>query len=431
MTTIEVPALARVEGEGGLYIALKDGQAVEIRLDIYEPPRFFEGFLVDRFLQEVPDITARICGICPVAYQMSSVTALENALGIEVSPQTYALRRLMYDGEFIESHALHVYMLQAPDLLGVPSALDLAAIAPEVVKNALRMKKIGNAILSAIGGRSVHPVNACVGGFYRWPDPEPLKALLPDLEWALQAAKDCVKWAVTLPFPELEMDYECVAIHNPNEYGIIKGEIWSSKGSRLSVPEFENRYLEEHVKHSNALHGHTKEGGTYIVGPLARLNLNHEQLLPQAKQAMQEAGIKLPITNPYKSLIARAVELVQSYEEAIILVKAYAPSGPSQVELHLKAGEGFGASEAPRGVLYHRYKIDEHGSIKFARIVPPTAQNLPRIEQDLFALAPRLVDMSKEEASLTAEHLVRSYDPCISCATHFLKLTIEDIDQEK
>jgi sulfhydrogenase subunit alpha len=428
MKTIEVPALARVEGEGGLYIGLKDGKAVEIRLDIYEPPRFFEGFLVDRFLQDVPDITARICGICPVAYQMSSVTALENALGIEVGPQTYALRRLMYNGEFIESHALHIYMLQAPDLLGVPSALDLAAIAPEVVKNALRMKKIGNAILSAIGGRSVHPVNACVGGFYRWPDIAPLKALLPELEWALEAAQECVKWSVTLPYPDLEIDYEFVATHNPDEYGIIKGEIWSSRGSKLSVSEYETRYIEEHVKHSNALHGHTKEGGNYLVGPLARLNLNHEQLLPQAKKALQESGIKLPLTNPYKSLIARAIELVQSYEEAIQLIRAYNPTGPAHLELKLKAGEGSGASEAPRGLLYHRYKIDDQGRVKFAKITPPTAQNLPRIEEDLLALAPRLVEMPQELATLTAEHLVRSYDPCISCATHFLKLKIENKD---
>ncbi len=428
MKTIEVPALARVEGEGGLYIGLKDGKAVEIRLDIYEPPRFFEGFLVDRFLQDVPDITARICGICPVAYQMSSVTALENALGIEVAPQTYALRRLMYAGEFIESHALHIYLLQAPDLLGVPSALDLAAIAPEVVKNALRMKKIGNAILSSIGGRSVHPVNACVGGFYRWPDAAPLKALLPELEWGLEAAKECVKWAVTLPYPDLEIDYEFVATHHPDEYGIIKGEIWSSRGSKLSVSDYETRYLEEHVRHSNALHGHTKEGGNYIVGPLARLNLNHQQLLPAAKKALQESGIKLPLTNPYKSLIARAIELVQSYEEAIQLVRAYDPTGPAHTELKLQAGEGAGASEAPRGLLYHRYKIDDQGRIKFAKITPPTAQNLPRIEEDLLALAPRLVEMPQDQATLTAEHLVRSYDPCISCATHFLKLKIDNQD---
>lgn len=427
MKNIEVPALARVEGEGGLFIGVKDGKAVEIRLDIYEPPRFFEGFLVDRYLQEVPDITARICGICPVAYQMSSVRALESALGIEIPAEVYALRRLMYCGEFIESHALHIYLLQAPDLLGVPSALDLAAIAPEVVKNALRMKKSGNELLKAIGGRSVHPVNVCVGGFYRWPDADPLRATLPELEWALEAAKETVKWSLTLPYPDLKVNYEFVAIHDKDEYGVMKGDVWSSKGSKLSVNDYETRYIEVHVKHSNALHSHTKDGGHYMVGPLARLNLNHEQLMPEAQKALKDNKIKLPILNPYKSLIARSIELVNFLEEAIQLVQAYHPSGPAFQELKLKAGEGCGMSEAPRGLLYHRYQIDEKGRVKFAKIIPPTAQNLPRIEEDLLALAPQLVKMEQEEATLTAEHLVRSYDPCISCATHFLKLMVEEV----
>ncbi len=426
MKNIEVPALARVEGEGGLYIGLENGKAVEIRLDIYEPPRFFEGFLQNRFLQEVPDITARICGICPVAYQMSSAFALENALGIKIAPQVRALRRLMYCGEYIESHALHIYMLQAPDLLGVQSALELAAVAPEVVKNALRLKKIGNELLKLIGGRSVHPVSVCVGGFYRWPDVAQIKALLPDLEWGLQASIDCVKWAVTLPYPDLEIDYEFVALHHPDEYAIIEGDVWSSNGRKLSTADYEKGYLEEQVQHSNALHGHTVDGNTYLVGPLARLNLNHEQLLPIARQTMEEAKIELPIRNPYRSLIARAVELVQAYEEAIQLVKEYKPEGPSFVELKLKAGEGAGATEAPRGLLYHRYQIDGNGLIQFAKITPPTAQNLPRIEADLFALAPKIVNLPQAEATLTAEHLVRAYDPCISCATHFLRLKVEE-----
>jgi sulfhydrogenase subunit alpha len=427
MKNIEVPALARVEGEGGLFIGVKDGKAVEIRLDIYEPPRFFEGFLVDRYLQEVPDITARICGICPVAYQMSSVRALESALGIEIPAEVYALRRLMYCGEFIESHALHIYLLQAPDLLGVPSALDLAAIAPELVMNALRMKKSGNELLKAIGGRSVHPVNVCVGGFYRWPDADPLRATLPELEWALEAAKETVKWSLTLPYPDLKVNYEFVAIHDKDEYGVMKGDVWSSKGSKLSVNDYETRYIEVHVKHSNALHSHTKDGGHYMVGPLARLNLNHEQLMPEAQKALKDTKIKLPILNPYRSLIARSIELVNFLDEAIQLVQAYHPSGPAFQELKLKAGEGCGMSEAPRGLLYHRYQIDEKGRVKFAKIIPPTAQNLPRIEEDLLALAPQLVKMEQEEATLTAEHLVRSYDPCISCATHFLKLMVEEV----
>ncbi|HVN15716.1 MAG TPA: Ni/Fe hydrogenase subunit alpha [Anaerolineales bacterium] len=427
MNSIEVPALARVEGEGGLYIGLQDGKAVEIRLDIYEPPRFFEGFLVDRFLQEVPDITARICGICPVAYQMSAAQALERALDIQIKPQVRALRRLMYCGEYIESHALHIYLLQAPDMLGKESALELAEIAPDVVKNALRLKKIGNDILKAIGGRSVHPVNVCIGGFYRWPETAPLTALLPDLEWGLNAARECVKWAATLPYPDLEIDYEFVALHHPDEYGITGGDVWSSKGRKLSVAEYETAYIEDHVKHSNALHSHTVDGSTYLVGPLARLNLNHEQLSPAAQQALKDANVKLPLKNPYKSLLARAIELVDVYEEAIGLIKNYKPEGSAHIELKLKAGEGAGATEAPRGLLYHRYKVDEHGLIKFAKITPPTAQNLPRIEADLFALAPKIVKLPEAEATLTAEHLVRSYDPCISCATHFLKLKVEDV----
>ncbi|HEY6072486.1 MAG TPA: Ni/Fe hydrogenase subunit alpha, partial [Anaerolineales bacterium] len=411
MKMIEVPALARVEGEGGLYLSVKDGKAVEVRLDIYEPPRFFEGFLVGRFLQEVPDITARICGICPVAYQMSSVAALENALGITVGPQARLLRRLMYCGEHIESHALHIYLLQAPDLLGAQSALELAAAAPQVVRDALRLKKIGNEILKAIGGRSVHPVNVCVGGFHRWPDPRDLRALLPDLEWGLEAAKKCVAWSATLPYPELEIDYEFVALHHPSEYAVTEGEIWSSRGRRIPVSDFETVYFEEHVRHSNALHGRTLEGDTYLVGPLARLNLNSAQLLPQAKRAMKEAGIKLPLRNPYRSLIARAIELVHFYAEAIQLVQAYQPEGPAHLPLQLRSGEGCGATEAPRGLLYHRYRIDDGGLVQSAKITPPTAQNLPRIEADLMVLAPQLMEVPQEQATLTAEHLVRAYDP--------------------
>lgn len=424
--SIEVPALARVEGEGGLYIRFKNGQAEEIRVNIYEPPRFFEGFLQGRFLQEVPDITARICGICPVAYQMSSVQALESALGMTISAQTRLLRRLMYCGEYIESHALHIYLLQAPDLLGKESALELAAVAPDIVRNALRLKKIGNDLLKAIGGRSVHPVNACVGGFYRWPDMDSIRALLPDLEWGLEAAQESVRWAVTLPYPDLEVDYEFVALHRPDEYAVYDGEVWSSKREPVPVDEFDKIYLEEHVRHSNALHSRTVDGNAYLVGPLARLNLNYEQLSPLAQTALQESGIKLPLCNPYKSLIARAIELVDAYETAVQLAQQYQPEDKAHISLHLKAGVGAGASEAPRGLLFHRYAINDQGLVLRARIVPPTAQNLPRMEADLAALVPQLIAMPHEQATLTAEHLVRSYDPCISCATHFLKLKIEN-----
>jgi sulfhydrogenase subunit alpha len=424
---IEVPALARVEGEGALYIRLKDGKVHEIEVNIYEPPRFFEGFLQGRYFQEVPDITARICGICPVAYQMSSVQALEMAMGVTITPEIRDLRRLLYCAEYIESHALHIYMLQAPDLLGYDSALSLAEVAPEVVKKALRLKKIGNDLLRAIGGRSVHPVNACVGGFYSWPDERTIKGLEEDIKWALDASIETTHWAKTLDFPDFEQDYEYIALSRTDEYAIYDGGVLSSTGHQLPVSNFEQAYLETHVRHSNALHSHTKTGNPYFVGPLARLNLNFEQLRPAAKKVSREIGLKLPLNNPYKGLIARAIELVEVCDVALESIQNYRPTGPSQVPFKIKAGEGSGASEAPRGLLYHRYLVDDKGMVRFAKITPPTAQNFARMEADLWQLAPEVLKFSHEEATLACEHLLRSYDPCISCATHFLKLDIREI----
>ncbi len=422
---IEVAALSRVEGEGALYIHFKDGSVTHVELNIYEPPRFFEGFLKGRYFQEVPDITARICGICPVAYQMSSVQALEMTLGVEISPEVRALRRLLYCAEYIESHALHVYMLQGPDLTGHESALSLAAAAPQVVRRALRLKKAGNELLKAIGGRSVHPVNVCVGGFHRWPNPDAIHALLPELEWALEASRETVRWAATLPYPDFEQEYEFVALTRPDEYAIYDGEILSSTGRRLSPKDFEKGYLEYQVRHSTALHSHTLEKQPYLVGPLARLNLNFSQLRPTARAMAEEIGLSLPLKNPYKGLIARAIELVEVCDEAVDLASAYRPTGDSHADVQVKAGEGMGASEAPRGLLYHRYILDKQGMVQFAKITPPTAQNYARMEADLWAIAPSLLEKSHTEATQTCEHLVRAYDPCISCSTHFLKLELQ------
>ena len=422
---IEIPALARVEGEGALYVRLKDGAVSEIVLNIYEPPRFFEGFLHGRYFQEVPDITARICGICPVAYQMSSVQALEAAMGVKITPQVRTLRRLLYCAEYIESHALHIYMLQAPDLVGHESAISLAGEAPELVKKALRLKKIGNDLLRTIGGRSVHPVNTCVGGFYRWPDKKVIQALLPDLRWALQASLETVEWAATLNYPQFEQNYEFVACSRPDEYAIYDGAVLSSSGKQINHEDFEKHYLETHVPQSNALHSHSVAGTSYFVGPLARLNLNFAQLRPLAQEAAQKINLQLPLRNPYKGLIARAIELVEVCDVAIEIAEGYQPSGESHVSFKLQAGEGCGVSEAPRGLIYHRYIVDEQGMIRFAKITPPTAQNFAQMEADLWALAPSAIQLPQEEASIAFEHLLRSYDPCISCATHFLKLKVE------
>jgi coenzyme F420-reducing hydrogenase alpha subunit len=425
--TINVPALARVEGEGGLYIGVEKGEVKEIKVNIYEPPRFFEGFLQGRFFQDVPDITARICGICPVAYQMSSIRAMERALGITPTADAVALRKLLYYAEWIESHVLHVYMLQGPDLTGHQSAIELAGVAPEVVANALRSKKIGNDLMTAIGGRSVHPVNACVGGWYRWPDEKALKAFLPNLEWGLEHALETVRWAATLDYPEFEVDYEFVALHRDDEYAVYDGDLLSSKYGIIKEEDFEKNYAEKHVEHSNALHSHSVDGTPYLVGPLARINLNYDKLCSEAKEVAEEIGFELPLKNPYKGMIVRALETVEAYIRCIEIIKNYQPSGDSAQEVLLTAGEGAAASEAPRGILYHRYEINDRGLVEFARIVPPTAQNLARMEADLWQLAPKVLEMPHEDATLTCEHLLRAYDPCISCATHFLTLTVEEL----
>jgi sulfhydrogenase subunit alpha len=333
---IHIPALARVEGEGALTIRLKDGVIDEILLNIYEPPRFFEGFLHGRYFQDVPDITARICGICPVAYQMSSVQALEAALQVTISPEVRLLRQLLYCAEYIESHALHIYLLQAPDLVNHESALTLAAEAPDLVKQGLRLKKIGNELLKAIGGRSVHPVNTCVGGFYRWPAEQTIHGLVPDLEWARQASIDTLKWAATLNYPDFEQEYEFVALNRIEEYAIYDGDILSSNGKRISPLEFEKNYIETHVERSNALHSHTADDHTYFVGPLARFNLNYKKLRPMAKEAARSIGLKAPILNPYKGLLARAIELVHTCDLAIELANLYQPHGPSHVEFSIQ-----------------------------------------------------------------------------------------------
>jgi coenzyme F420-reducing hydrogenase alpha subunit len=427
MKNIEVPALARVEGEGGLFIGIQDGKAVEVRLDIYEPPRFFEGFLVGRYLQEVPDITARICGICPVAYQMSSAHALEKALGIQASPEIRKLRRLLYCGEWIESHALHIYLLHAPDFLGYESGISLAADHRPVVEDGLRLKKIGNDLLDIVGGRAIHPINVTVGGFYRSPSRAKLKALLPDLKWGLEASQKTLELVSSFDFPDLDMDYECVTVKHPTEYPMNDGRVASTSGLDIPFEEYEQHFEERHMPQSTSLHSvMLPEWNNYLVGPLARINLCFDQLPPIAKAAAEKCGIEWPTKNNFKSIVARAVELIAAYEEAIEIIEDYqAEPSVSRIPYTPRAGVGCHATEAPRGLLYHRYRIGEDGLIAEARIVPPTSQNQGQIEEDLRAFVPRVASFDDQVATQKCEHLIRNYDPCISCSCHFLKLTIE------
>ena len=423
--TIRVDTLARVEGEGSLYIKLVGDRVADVKLKIYEPPRLFEAFLRGRHFSEAADITARICGICPVAYQMSAVHSIERALGVRIVPAIRLLRRLFYCGEWIESHTLHVYMLHAPDFLGYPDAIAMAADHRALVERALRLKKIGNRIVQLIGGREIHPVSAAVGGFYRTPTRQQLSELVSDLEWALEASLEAVRWTASLEFPNFEQNYEFVALRHPDEYPFNEGRLVSNRGLDIDASEYEDHFVESHVKHSNALHSAVRGRGSYLVGPLARFNLNFEKLPDIARNVALEVGLRPPVKNLFRSIVVRAVELVFSCAEALRAIHEYEPPAAPRADSPNGAGLGQAITEAPRGILYHRYTLDDQGLIVTAKIVPPTSQNLNQIEDDLREYAARLVAWPIEEATWKCEQAIRSYDPCISCATHALKVVIE------
>ncbi len=423
--TIKVDTLARVEGEGSLYIKLVGERVTDVKLKIYEPPRMFEAFLRDRHFSEAADMTARICGICPIAYQMSAVHAIERALGLHIDPAVRLLRRLFYCGEWIESHTLHVYMLHAPDFLGYADVIEMARDHREVVEKALRLKKTGNRIVQILGGREIHPISAAVGGFHRVPTKQQLRELVPDLEWALAAASEAVQWTSSLEFPIFEQDYELVALRHPDEYPFNEGRLVSNHGLNIDAAEYEDHFQELHVKHSNALHSIMRGRGSYLVGPLARFNLNYDKLPAIAQLAAAKVGLQPPVKNPFRSIIVRAVELVFACAEALRVIREYEPPAAARVEAPNRAGSGQAITEAPRGILYHRYALDENGLILSAKIIPPTSQNQRRIEDDLREYASHLVAWPLDEATWKCEQAIRNYDPCISCATHFLKLQID------
>ncbi len=423
---LTVEGLARVEGEGAMHVVVTDGEVTDVRLRIYEPPRFFEAFLRGRSFTEPPDITARICGICPVAYQMSSCQAIEQACGITVDPPLRALRRLLYCGEWIESHVLHIYFLHAPDFLGVGSAIELAQTHRELVEKALKLKKIGNDLMEVVGGRAIHPINVRLGGFYRAPTKRELQPFVERLRWARDASLETVELVSTFDFPDLEIDHELVALHHPDEYAITEGRIVSDSGLDIEVAEFLEHFAEEHVERSTALHGRMIERGRYLVGPLARYSLNYEQLPAVAREAAEAAkGLGRVCRNPFRSIQVRAVETVAACDEALRIIEGYSEPERPAVPVEPRAGTGHGATEAPRGLLYHRYSIDDEGLIQNADIIPPTAQNQDAIEADLRKLVTANLELDDHDLQHLCEQSIRNYDPCISCSTHFLDFTVE------
>ena len=423
--TITVGSLARVEGEGALHLTVENGQVTDLRLEIFEPPRFFEAFLRGRDAAEVPDLVARICGICPVAYQMSAVHALERAFGIAVDPRLRALRRLYYCGEWIESHALHVHLLSAPDFLGCESFVDLAARERAAVERGLRLKQVGNAIIRLLGGRSVHPVGACVGGFTRVPRPAELRALRARSSGrATTPSPACAGWPASTS-PSAAPTSSVVALRHADEYPMNEGRLVSSAGPRRRRRGLRTLIREEQVLHSTALHARIVGRGHYLVGPLARLNLNLDRLPPLVASVARDSG-NWPSGNIFTSIVARAIEILFAVDEAARLIDGYEPPERPAATWTPCAGRGVAITEAPRGILYHAYEVGEDGRIRTARIVPPTSQNQAQIEADLRELAPSLLERARPEATRLCETLIRSYDPCISCATHFLRLEIEE-----
>ncbi len=424
--TIKVGALARVEGEGAMRVRIRDGRAELVEFNIYEPPRFFEALLAGRRFTEAPDITSRICGICPVAYILSATAAMEAACGVEATQEIDRLRRLVYCGEWLESHGLHVVALHAPDFLGYDGVVAMARDHRELVERGLAVKKAGNELIAAIGGREIHPVNLRVGGFYRAPSARELGRLRDRLEQAREWAIALTRWAGTLDYPDLERDYTFVALSHPEEYAIQRGRVVASTGLDIPVAEYEEHFREEQVPHSTALHSRMIDGArSYLCGPLARWALNGPRLSPLARDLAAEVGLEPVCRNPFRSLLVRCVEIVYALDEALRLLGGYEPPDPPAVAVEPREAVGHGATEAPRGLLYQRYAIGADGEIREAKIVPPTAQNQPSIEEDLVAVVAAFDGSDRDALRHRCEVAIRNYDPCISCATHFLDLEVE------
>jgi sulfhydrogenase subunit alpha len=424
---LKVGSLSRVEGEGAMHVRVDGGQVTDVRLEIYEPPRFFEALLRGRRYTEPPDITARICGICPVAYQMSACQAIEDACGVRVDGPLNELRRLIYCGEWISSHALHIYLLHAPDFLGYPDAIALARDARATVERGLALKKVGNDLMALVGGRAIHPVNVRVGGFYRVPTRTDMAAMAVRLRLALDDAMATVAWVAGFDIPDFDHDHELLALVEPGRYAIERGVPHTDGGLVFPVCAFEEHIIEEQVPHSTALHARLAGRGRYLTGPTARYALNHRWLSPLARQAADVAGLGARCRNPFQSIVVRAVELVHATEEALRIVTEYEPPPRPYLDVPPRAGVGYGATEAPRGVLFHRYGVSVDGLIQGARIVPPTSQNQAAIEDDLRRFVAGRLDLDTESLTHACEQAIRNYDPCISCATHFLDLKVERV----
>ncbi len=424
--SINIPILARVEGEGALDIEIDEHKVKSIALRIYEPPRFFEKFLEGREYNDVVDIVARICGICPIAYQMSAAHAMEQAFGLQTSPWVREIRRLIYCGEWIQNHALHIHILSGPDFCGVKSAIEMAKKFPDVVKRGMRLQKLGHDILHLIGGRSVNPVGNCVGGFYRAPKVSEIKTMLSSLKDHLQDALDVAHWVNTLDISSFPQDITYVSLSHPDEYPFNEGRIISNKGLDIDISEFDRHFKEIQVPHSTAFHCHLQDK-PYLVGPLSRFVLNFDKLPKDSQKLAKKIKLSPKSNSMFDSIKVRAIEMHFAILEAIRICESYVYPNESRLQnFKPRAGEGFGCTEAPRGICWHHYHMDDKGLVKSSRIVPPTSQNQAYIEEDL-RLTFEKYGCHHDDAKLRlmAEMVIRNYDPCISCSVHFLNLNVK------
>jgi sulfhydrogenase subunit alpha len=421
---VDVHHVTRVEGHGNIVVDVKNGELKKCEWQIVEAPRFFEAMLRGRPYYEASHITSRICGICSVGHATASLRATENALGVEVSEQTQLLRKLLFHGEMIDSHVLHVYMLVAPDFFGAGSVLPLASSHPDVVLRALRIKKLSGDLCAMIAGRHTHPIAMRVGGFTHLPTESELLAMRERLVAARDDMDETISLLATLPWPQFERETEYVSLQKEDEYAYIDGRIATTDGFVYDLSDYRQVTNEFLVPYSTAKRArHNRE--SYMVGALARFNNNYEQLHPRAKAAAEALGMKPLVTNPFLNSAAQAVEMVHCIEDSIRLVDELVDRGLREEEPYRfqgKGGEGVGSCDVPRGILFHNYVIDDEGLIQGANCVIPTNQNHANIEADMEALVPQIVDRPQGEIRLTLEMLVRAYDPCISCSTHLLNV---------
>ena len=435
---IRVEYLTRVEGHGHIVVEVEGGALKECRFEVVEAPRLFEAILKGRSVFEAQHLTSRICGICACAHSLASLQAAEAALGVEASEQTTLLRRLLLHMELLDSHVLHVYLLALPDLLGTPSFLPLVSSHEKVVRRALRMKKTCNGISDTLVGRHVHPISCVVGGFTKLPGDRKLEEMEESLAGMRPDMEATVETVSSLSFPEFERETEYVALVAGGEegrtYPLLSGDIGSSDGVRRKKEDYRSCTNEKVVPHSTAKHTSLSRD-SYAVGAQARVNLNGARLHPSAVKAAQDLGLQTPCTNPYLNTVAQTVEMVHCLEDSLTIVRELRERGVDQGErilvglnecgtVPIRAGEGVGAVEAPRGTLFHHYRVDGKGVIEEADCIIPTNQNLANLEADMRALVPGILDRSEEEIRLSLEMLVRSYDPCISCSTHLVRLRI-------